>query len=172
MWPTVRRGSFTKESSQRHQLASAIESPKPLCGHVLLARLDVAEAEAAGAVLQHVEEAAGPLEGEDASGGADDLGEVGGGEARAGADVEDALAGADAGAAEGVEHLRPPDAVLEAEPRHFFVVGPEDVVAFAHRSASAGAAGGLNPYLATEFLREISRGGGPPAGGGGGGTFA
>ena len=67
------------------------------------------------------EEIGRAFEGDDLAVGPDGIGKVGGGEAGAGADIEDGLAAAEPRAAEAVEHVRPPHAVLEAEARDFVV---------------------------------------------------
>ncbi len=73
---TMRPGSGTKASTQRHHSRSADRLDQSKSARSVLDGLDVGQVAPARAVFQGVEETAGAFQGDDASGGADDLGQI------------------------------------------------------------------------------------------------
>ena len=127
-------GEATKQATQRHQLASI-----PPAGSGSVMRSSSWNSTLASPRSASIARPASTKRAERSTAttrpaGPDDVGEVGGGKARARADVEDLRARADAGAAPALEHGRPPDAMLHAEPLELLVVRAEEVAALLHQS--------------------------------------
>jgi hypothetical protein len=98
---------------------------------IRLDRGDVADATLAPARLEDIQKPSRSIDGDDTTGRADDVCQIQRSVARPASEIENRLSQSEPGTLPRVEHARTPHRVLHAEPAHFLVVSPEQVVAVA-----------------------------------------